>query len=55
MRYAALSLTTLSGLLALAGAAGAAEPARYQVVFERTWSAETHPQDFQLPLCRPTG
>jgi hypothetical protein len=48
MRYAALSLTTLSGLLALAGAAGAAESARYKVVFERTWSAETHPQDFPL-------
>ena len=29
-------------------AASAESTARYQVTFERTWSAETHPQDFPL-------
>jgi len=33
---------------ALASAAGAEPAARYQVTFERTWSSETHPQDFPL-------
>jgi hypothetical protein len=34
--------------LAAADAAFAAEPVRYEVRFERSWSAETHPQDFPL-------
>ena len=44
-------VSTLSAtLLALvaAGGATAAPPVRYQVTFERTWSAQTHPQDFPL-------
>ena len=47
-------LTTSVAALCGLGAAGAATansamaPVRYQVVFERTWSAETHPQDFPL-------
>jgi hypothetical protein len=41
------SIATLSACLAgISGAAGAAGAAKYAVVFERTWSAETHPQDF---------
>lgn len=38
------------GLLCLATASASygATPVRYQVVFERSWSAETHPQDFPL-------
>ena len=32
----------------LATTAAAAEPASYTVVFERTWSSDTHPQDFPL-------
>jgi hypothetical protein len=47
-----LGLAAISALaapaLGLAGAAGAAEPATYTVVFERTWSSETHPEDFPL-------
>jgi hypothetical protein len=41
---------TLSTALSLAAAqaASAEDTARYQVSFERTWSAETHPQDFPL-------
>ncbi len=39
--------TALLGLGA-AEAASAAPPVRYQVSFERTWSAQTHPQDFPL-------
>jgi hypothetical protein len=31
-----------------ASANAAMPPVRYQVVFERTWSEETHPQDFPL-------
>src|SRR5262245_34414789 len=34
--------------LAAASRASAQAPARYQVVFERTWSSQTHPQDFPL-------
>jgi hypothetical protein len=39
-----------TALVCLGGAqAASAEPAvRYQVTFERTWSAETHPADFPL-------
>jgi hypothetical protein len=45
--------STAIGLLSLCAAAGASgssgtAPVRYRVVFERTWSAETHPQDFPL-------
>jgi len=38
------------GLLCLGAASASygATPVRYRVVFERTWSAETHPQDFPL-------
>jgi hypothetical protein len=49
------SIASLAGATALClGAASAASakdpnaPVRYQVVFERTWSSETHPQDFPL-------
>jgi hypothetical protein len=40
----------LSGLAAasVASANSAAAPVRYQVVFERTWSETSHPQDFPL-------
>jgi len=48
MQYAAASIATLMGLLGVAASAGAAGPATYKVVFERTWSSETHPQDFPL-------
>jgi hypothetical protein len=49
MRLGVASIATLgAGLAASAGAAGAAQPARYKVVFERTWSSQTHPQDFPL-------
>jgi hypothetical protein len=41
-----LSMSLLS--LATVQAASAQAPARYQVVFERTWSEQTHPQDFPL-------
>jgi len=41
-----LAITTLA--LGAATSASAAPPVRYQVVFERTWSADTHPQDFPL-------
>jgi hypothetical protein len=44
-------VSSLSTGLLCAGAAQAAsveEPVRYQVTFERTWSAQTHPQDFPL-------
>jgi Spondin_N len=43
---AALS-TALLGLTA-ASAASAAEPVRYELRFERTWSSDTHPSDFPL-------
>ena len=43
------SISTLAvGVLGLAGVAGAADPASYTVVFERSWSSDTHPQDFPL-------
>jgi hypothetical protein len=41
-------LALVFGALAVAAAAGAVEPATYRVVFERTWSEQTHPQDFPL-------
>jgi hypothetical protein len=44
MRYAALCLPIAAALAAGAGA----EPARYQVTLERTWSSDTHPKDFPL-------
>ena len=49
MKHATWTIVTLAaGLVAGAGAAGAAEPATYKVVFERTWSSDTHPKDFPL-------
>jgi hypothetical protein len=46
-RAIASSLSTT--LLCLGPEAALADPpVRYQVTFERTWSAETHPQDFPL-------
>jgi hypothetical protein len=52
MRFAtrsSLCLAPLLGLsLPLAAGAGDAETARYRVTFERTWSSDTHPQDFPL-------
>jgi hypothetical protein len=50
-RTARSIVSTLSTALLCLGAAQAAyaeSPVRYQVSFERTWSAETHPQDFPL-------
>ena len=52
-RARSFAFLATTGLLALAGApAGSAStataPVRYQVVFERTWSSETHPRDFPL-------
>ena len=44
-RYPGLVLLPFA---ALAAAAGAEPAARYEVRFERTWSAETHPKDFPL-------
>jgi hypothetical protein len=44
-----LSLSALAlCALGLAATAAAAEPASYTVVFERTWSSDSHPQDFPL-------
>jgi hypothetical protein len=45
-----IASTLSAALLALAAAEGAAAaaPVRYLVTFERTWSAQTHPQDFPL-------
>ena len=52
MQYTTRSIafTLSAGWMALAAAAGAsaAPPAQYEVTFERTWSAETHPKDFPL-------
>jgi hypothetical protein len=52
MKRNARSIASAFGAAALAAgaahAAPAAAPARYQVTFERTWSAATHPQDFPL-------
>jgi hypothetical protein len=45
---ATASIATLAGLLGVVGAADAAGPATYKLVFERSWSSETHPQDFPL-------
>ncbi len=47
-RSIASTLSTSLLCLGAAQAASAQSPARYQVTFERTWSAETHPQDFPL-------
>jgi Spondin_N len=44
----AAALSCLGAVATAAAANSAAAPVRYQVVFERTWSAETHPQDFPL-------
>jgi hypothetical protein len=45
-----VTAAALSGLTAASAASAnaAMEPVRYQVVFERTWSEATHPQDFPL-------
>jgi hypothetical protein len=49
MRHGTTSISILAaGILGLAGAASAAGPASYTVVFERSWSSDTHPQDFPL-------
>jgi hypothetical protein len=41
--------TLASALICLGAAMASADaPVRYQVTFTRTWSAETHPQDFPL-------
>jgi hypothetical protein len=42
------SLSTALLCLGAAQAAWAQSPARYRVIFERTWSEATHPQDFPL-------
>jgi hypothetical protein len=42
------TLSAASLVLAVAGTATAAPAARYTVTFERTWSEQTHPQDFPL-------
>lgn len=47
-RSIASTLSTSLLCLGAAQAASAESPVRYQVIFERTWSAETHPQDFPL-------
>ena len=48
VRSLASTLSAAGLSLALAGAAAAETPARYTVTFERSWSAQTHPQDFPL-------
>ncbi len=51
MNRTSRSIATLSSalsILATAPAVSAEPPVRYQVTFERTWSAETHPADFPL-------
>jgi hypothetical protein len=47
-RSIASTLSTSLLCLGAAQAASAESPVRYQVSFERSWSAETHPQDFPL-------
>ena len=47
-RSIASTLSTAMLVLGAAKSGVAAPPIRYQVTFERTWSAETHPQDFPL-------
>jgi hypothetical protein len=42
------SVSTTFVCLGAAQAASAEMPVRYQVTFERTWSAQSHPQDFPL-------
>jgi hypothetical protein len=42
------TLSTSLLCLGTVSAASAAPPVRYQVTFERSWSAQTHPQDFPL-------
>jgi hypothetical protein len=44
----ALFVSSLAGQVARAADPGAQASARYRVVFERTWSEATHPQDFPL-------
>jgi hypothetical protein len=44
----ALFATCLAGQAALAAGPEARASARYRVVFERTWSEASHPQDFPL-------
>jgi hypothetical protein len=41
-------LSTSLACLGAAQSASAESPVRYQVTFERTWSEQTHPQDFPL-------
>jgi hypothetical protein len=47
-RSIASALSTSLVCLAAAQAVSSEPTVRYQVTFERTWSAETHPQDFPL-------
>lgn len=44
----ATTFSTALLILGAAGAASAAPPVHYAVTFERTWSAQTHPDDFPL-------
>jgi hypothetical protein len=49
MKRTTRSIVSLSLLgLGAAPAASGASPVHYQVTFERTWSSQTHPQDFPL-------
>jgi hypothetical protein len=48
MKRFPIAATLSAALLGLAVSASAAEPVRYQVSFERTWSSTTHPADFPL-------
>jgi hypothetical protein len=47
-RSLASTLSAATLILAAAAGAAAAPPVRYTVTFERTWSEQTHPQDFPL-------
>lgn len=47
-RSIAATLSTSLMCLGAVQAASAESPVRYQVSFERSWSAQTHPQDFPL-------
>jgi hypothetical protein len=47
-RSIALILALMPASLAATQRASAETPVRYQVTFERTWSDQTHPQDFPL-------
>jgi hypothetical protein len=48
MRTATRSLLSIAAL-GLAASGASADSARYEVTFQRTWSAETHPKDFPPP------